>query len=285
MWQSHHFFLYDFEQMNHCLATVAASVDHSLLDDLFFIRYWHGGPHLRFRVRAHADIQPLLTELNTYWRQHGQPLTLDAENYYRPYRHQFSGDEGDILYPNGSIQAIDYQPEYTRYGGEYGMPYCEQFFCEDSRRILTYLSQSPEENERVMFMLSIAYQDVAAEFGLNGLSLLHIEGAHATTQSTLVAEKVRQKFEANRPAYQQYYQHYVTEFQHDANIQQLKQSLRTLISSLQRGPVGAIEPILHSLLHMTFNRLGVPPFKESAIRFFVYLTLLHFGGTDERQAS
>lgn len=261
-----------------------ARLPSELLENLFFIRYWHGGPHLRLRLRQPAHAGQLLSSLQGYWRQHGQVVHLDPEQYYSPYRKHFSGEQGDIIYPSGSIEAIEYQPETARYGGDQAIGLCEQFFCSDSRLVLQQLSESDVENERLMFMVSLAYASVAKELGLDGMALLNIEGITANQETVLVSERVRQKFMQNSKAYRLCHENFEVIRQQSGSLLSLDRELSRLILELQQAGVTHIESILHSLLHMSFNRFGVPPFKESTIRYFAYLTLSQLGEHNERQA-
>ncbi|MGP9802691.1 thiopeptide-type bacteriocin biosynthesis protein [Rheinheimera sp. NSM] len=284
MWQSYHFFVHDFQCMNHCLKTAATELPSTLLGQLFFIRYWHGGPHLRFRLCQGADASPLLRNLQEYWRQHGQQQVLDPEEYYRPYRKYFDGEQGNILYAAGSIEAIEYQPETARYGGVLGVALCERFFCRDSARTLRQLSVSDVDNERKMFAISMAYAMVAGRLGLNGMALLDVPGITTKDESSLITKRVSQRFYDSKETYHGYYQRFVDGYHQDQYLTGLQQDLRELIYGLQQAGVGAVEDVLHSLLHMSFNRFGVPPFKESTIRYFAYLTLSQWGDNNALKA-
>lgn len=55
---------------------------------------------------------------------------------------------------------------------------------------------------------------------------------------------------------------------HPRFVRPLRSRLSTLVEQLLARGVKEVGPILGSLLHMTFNRLGVPPSAEALARYF-----------------
>lgn len=89
----------------------------------FFIRYWEGGPHIRFRIKGDR-----LKAREYYYKIHtllaselsDNNINLTKNQYYA--NHKLDGIKIDIeslpWYKNNSIVLIPYVREYERYGGK-----------------------------------------------------------------------------------------------------------------------------------------------------------------------
>ncbi|ADG87278.1 hypothetical protein TBS_27110 [Thermobispora bispora] len=115
----------------------------------FFLRYWEGGPHLRFRVRLlpgadAAETRRLIRERAcAYLRRYPSQDVLDREEYARlaevlAAREGLTGHARE-LYPNDSVQFISYRPEHHRYGRGPSLEAVERHFAESSRIALELL--------------------------------------------------------------------------------------------------------------------------------------------------
>ncbi|SEJ69942.1 thiopeptide-type bacteriocin biosynthesis domain-containing protein [Dyadobacter koreensis] len=86
----------------------------------FFIRYWEGGQHIRFRI------QPLD---ENFTDQICQLLRDRFEDFFHLFpSNRIDTPGGEIIYPNDSVQFIDYNPEIKRYGGNHGIELAEEHF-------------------------------------------------------------------------------------------------------------------------------------------------------------
>ncbi|MBU7598803.1 thiopeptide-type bacteriocin biosynthesis protein [Streptomyces sp. P38-E01] len=130
----------------------------------FFIRYWHGGPHVRLRLRDLAEdeadrVEKVLTEaLATAGEPRGEEERLRPEEYEsaaarlaavgdRPTHDEVSG-----LLPPGA-HRFAYHPEYERYGGRELMPATERLFQLSSQLCLAFLRREPSSGARAMLAL------------------------------------------------------------------------------------------------------------------------------------
>lgn len=130
-------------------------------EQYFFIRYWEKGPHIR--LRFFGDLERMEQELKPELEQHFQHyLQQHPSDRFEPLE---SLPEGFELYPNNSIQFIDYEPETERYGGEKALMIAEKHFQDSSDAVLAIIQESADWNyDRAM---GAAIQ-------------LHIGFAHAT---------------------------------------------------------------------------------------------------------
>jgi len=111
----------------------------------FFIRYWHGGPHLRVRLanvpaQLHQDAQQQLQQL--LLQLSGEPVT-NRDDYYR--QHKFDGETLDVAslpwFEHCTVVNSAYEPEFSRYGGAKSIHHAEQLFCASSRFAMAQLAQ------------------------------------------------------------------------------------------------------------------------------------------------
>ncbi len=121
------------------LPYVKTTLQTGIAHKYFFIRYWERGPHLRLRLCGEPALlqevlRPNLIEhFGSYFERLPSPRT---EPEYPPRL----PDEFK-WYPNNSIQFIEYQPEWERYGGEAGLELAEETFFQSSQIVLENIAQ------------------------------------------------------------------------------------------------------------------------------------------------
>ena len=97
----------------------------------FFIRYWHGGPHIR--LRADLPGQDVFTDLlddvveraAEYFSWQVPPPHFDYASF-RAAQARYARREGrpavsPDLVPHGTVRPEPYHPEYDKYGGPAGV--------------------------------------------------------------------------------------------------------------------------------------------------------------------
>jgi thiopeptide-type bacteriocin biosynthesis protein len=136
-WLSLHVFLSDSAQSLRFINTWLSQETRQLrlrgdLAEWFFIRYWEGGPHLRlrFKLTRTASAVALRAALTEAAQGYLSTTPVTREAYYSA--HAFDGEALDTAslswYDEGSVVAIEYQPEWVRYGGAAAMAVSEQLF-------------------------------------------------------------------------------------------------------------------------------------------------------------
>lgn len=139
-WHSYHIFYFDGllqeKLICECIAPLMKEyLEKKAIEKWFFIRYWEGGPHVRLRFLGGADVEEeIVSRIKRFVEENKSDSTLTKEDYYR--NHTFDGEDLDRSklpwYENNSIQAISYEREYERYGGEVTIPVCESLFMSSS---------------------------------------------------------------------------------------------------------------------------------------------------------
>lgn len=110
----------------------------------FFIRYFDGGAHIRFRTRdiAAPQVDWLRAQIGEYLR------AIDAGRASEWYDQTAQTLEERQIYAPGSVVEIDYVPELKRYGGEYGLPLNEDLFC-DSTKIVCKIIEAAQQRKAI----------------------------------------------------------------------------------------------------------------------------------------
>ncbi len=108
-----------------------------LISDYFFIRYWEKGPHIRLRMFGgeEALINTVRPRLVEYFESYMSRFPSDRNE---PEWLQRASQEDQWL-PNNSIQFIDYEPEYERYGGSEMVKIAEKLFGHSSNSVLSIM--------------------------------------------------------------------------------------------------------------------------------------------------
>lgn len=98
----------------------------------FFLRYWHGGPHVRVRFRdpEPTAVAAFETAVAAWLEEHaGDRVDLDPARFHA----RFSQQDPAPWHEHGQIVREAYLPEVDRYGGPEALARCEEFFELSSR--------------------------------------------------------------------------------------------------------------------------------------------------------
>lgn len=141
MWVSAHiFYAADLNTLlkNLIFTTVNKLKAEDRLTRYFFIRYHEQGIHIRLRLLIDKE-----HEINIK-----QSLTEQSIAFFQSYpsiRKHTSRETDRELYPNDTVQFIDYYPEIERYGNPDTIPSAELQFESSSEAVLKYISAEDEE--------------------------------------------------------------------------------------------------------------------------------------------
>ncbi|KID55548.1 hypothetical protein JF50_20290 [Pseudoalteromonas luteoviolacea] len=261
-WCSLHIYTRDFDLVSPLVKYVYNSLGEDFYKDSFFIRYWLGGPHLRLRFKGEDNKFKVFSAVEKFVKNH-KSTYINKDEYYENYK--YYSDSKDLPFYNyGDVIETPYERELNRYGGNKAIYACEDFFCLDSENLFSAINEG-YDNELIMLLYTIKYIEVANNHGLNGMSLVDIEGiAPKDSGWNYAINQVDRKYSENKSDYFS-----AVEGGYDLPlINGLDGFLGSLIQRLMELNVNYIEEILNSLLHMSFNRIGVSPLKEGVIRRF-----------------
>lgn len=246
---------------------VELRIQNKLFQNYFFIRYSEGGKHIRLRMLTSQE-EKLKAFTTTYFNQFfiEKPSTRAIQD--------------QNLYPNNSIQYINYKPEIERYGGEKLIKVAEQHFhisSETVRQLITYFDVWDNE-------LAV------------GISLqVQVMFAHALGFSSEEARRFFENYYNNwlfvfdeQTRHSKAFQAQFEISQHQSTIDFVKSLWLELEENADFGnaflkdwyiktqtiakKIAAQTPkqrfsIYESLLHMTNNRLGISNYDEVLLAF------------------
>lgn len=280
-WVSAHAFFQD--DLDLLVTQVVAPLVEELADggmagEYFFLRYWEGGPHLRFRVLPAAgvsrdEVQRLIGErFGQYLSQRPSPDRWSAEDYAalapRLARQEGMRSWAPRLSPNNSVAFIAYRREHDRYGDDASIQAVERHFAESSRialRVVALAAPAPQRATLALACLLVAWflggtdrDDLTIWLG-DRLGAAPPEPAPADELSRTVelARTAQQLAEGNfgpRP---------------ESALACWARSmgeLRTALATAAGGSDQGVLPVLDLCAHLICNRLGVSVTTETALR-------------------
>ncbi len=145
----------------HCIAPLVERLrEQGLIQRYFFIKYWVEGPHvrLRFLPARDADVDKIkwMAEqaITAFLKQRPALYTLAYEVFAPIYKNMFVGEYGEEkwrevygdegimpMQPNNTFAYIEYEPEFSRYGGAEGVALAEWHFEHSSDTVIGLLSK------------------------------------------------------------------------------------------------------------------------------------------------
>ncbi len=261
----------------------------------FFMRYWEGGPHIRFRFltssrQEEQAVVELIRNNISVWKA---KVALDKESYYA--NHTFDGSSIPVeelpWYPDGSVEAIQYQPEIHRYGGAYAITANEKLFSLSSSLALV-LTKATQKNPAKRYSLALSmmlaslcayryelktiidffsayagywqqYSEQTKRLAATELSEPFVEPAHvAMIKSIILRAKANEKTNEPQSIWSHGVQSFVTELSKLQLNGQLCSPMDGQVVVSAPASEGAILNIISSQMHMLNNRLGLTPSQE-----------------------
>jgi thiopeptide-type bacteriocin biosynthesis protein len=116
---------------------VRYSFQNGLIERYFFIRYSERGTHIRLRVFGHINV------LETWIK----PFIENLVKKNLPIDIRINESKSDIK----TLEWVDYEPEYERYGGIDAIKVAEDFFQFSSEFCIEQLKHIPDSEQSVRF--------------------------------------------------------------------------------------------------------------------------------------
>ncbi len=243
-----------------------------ILDQYFFIRYFEGGQHIRFRVSTSEPVK-VKAYLIAFFNKLTNP-----------------GIPGIGLV---STFFIDYVPETERYGGAIGIEACEAFFCDTSELISEKIIESKNFDTgqaistaiamNLFFLYALAFSNEQAidffnllmnswmesseEFlsqyygGNTDVKAIHFYEKSYDTQKDVIDEIVKEitcaMSDHSKASWLNKYKE---------KVLKLKNRINMINEESKLG-------IIASLLHMSNNRLGLNNMDESFLYYILIRSL------------
>lgn len=233
----------------------------------FFIRYWYGGPHLRVRFSNSNCKQEILQIFKSFEKKINRVREMSSEEYYR--NHTFDGEKIDYellpWYLQGEIVEETYEPECHRYGKDLVLMKNEQIFQTSSEIIGTLIEMGSSMQVRLIYAYFLL-KHVIDTIGSVEDKTSFLEQYYVYWKNFKQSEN--QKLNLSN------LETYVERIEHQLNNQKLKMLLEKLDNQLLQlkssvNDSSTFYYMLSSQIHMTNNRLSVPPWVEGELANFM----------------
>jgi hypothetical protein len=278
----------------------------------FFLRYWEGGPHLRIRFfRADDTVEELVRRAaSAFMTKHPPERLLTRDEYYR--NHRFDGEPVDLdslpWHENGSVILFPYFPELDRYGGLLAMPVSEDLFFASSELAVKIMRQTPAYPERVIRAMDIMVL-TALSLEVKPVELAEYFRHYARFWRRYLddpepaEERIRTSFAKQQGGLVQRLRLLIRLARGEFRFELFRDWLHALAKAREayqdlyrRGallspvpvPAGsadafraAVSAIAVSQIHMTNNRLGIPPVYEHYLGTMIQLAAEAYLNTPE----
>jgi len=319
-WHGLHVFLSDPDKATGFLCEYFAPMVRTLIESgsiqaWFFLRYWEGGPHLRFRFLGldHKQCETLradFLEQAAYWLS---GKALDRRSYYQ--NHPFDGKPVNVAtlpwYPEGSVEAIAYLPEIQRYGGVHALAVNEMLFQVSSQIVISILASTRNavENRLSMAFVLMAHFVCALNPDPDMIALFYRRYAdywmNYSTQTREHVERIRAK--KNGIGQLKVLQNLLNSRLDKTRRRTVQVALEQAVTNwsvelrklhelgLLKDPVTGFSTIgstldtsiwtmLVSQVHMTNNRLGLVPAQEAILALALTDAAQYLADSRERRA-
>lgn len=280
-WKALHLFIHDITCHNVFLVEylkpeIKRMEQASLLKQYFYISYWQGGNHIRFRYKSYhpeqveVGIKACFAAFQAFYKP---VYVLSETDYYGLYANNKEQVEDLTWIEDRTARSMVYEPEIERYGGSDCMIHNEALFSISSRYSLQIRKDAGSSMLRriigALDMFTIAmrclqdrvtflshYRSYWAEFAPPGNSI--------ALSATELAEKYKERYKKMMQNDCEFYSEW-------GNA--IRKEMREIckVQTTYSDAASACAMILSSQIHMTNNRLGIFPQMEAVLADVLYL--------------
>lgn len=277
MYRSTHFFIHDSSKHDEFLVEYLNRIiqDENLID-YFYIRYWQGGPHIRFRWKAkneenfYLKIETIFQEFKNGYKP---SIFLEKDSFYKnhPLDNEFFPEDRLYWFRDGTLKEIEYERELTRYGGEKRIHLSEKMFNATSILAMDNLVNTTNSHTLQMkIFLSIHFYLFALRFikEQQGDFLDRYKNfweKFSENESQLNIDKIADTYITNFDVFEKLFHSRVP-----SAIQQFIENIR----ELEDDDKDLVPYIIFSQIHMFNNRIGLPVNYESKLPSIVKKILM-----------
>lgn len=160
MWKTIYFYIHSIAQQDNFLKKVTPLLQ-SYDKKWFFIKYWYGGPHLRFRFLnpSKSFLKKFELEMDNFSRT-SQVLEISKKGFYSKINFEKENVNSDNLpwYDHGTWFYTQYKPEVERYGEGKALELSETIFYKSSQLALEVINSTSIFSRRLVIASLIMYE-------------------------------------------------------------------------------------------------------------------------------
>lgn len=279
-WRATYFFIHDNTFHDRFLVEylkpeIERMEKEQILIQYFYIAYWQGGNHIRFRYKSTDAklVEKRVTAIYKKFLEIYEPrYVMQEDTYYKVYSQNKENVQDLTFVPDRSLHRMKYEPEIERYGGPDSMEYSEKIFSLSSKYALQIREQAGDSMvKRIigaldMFTLAIKRLNNKKEF----LSLYHrywIEFVPDNGNPVISILDLCAKYKKRYKTLMMETNTFYTEWENG-----ICEEVDKACSCQTAYPDSntAYNMILASQIHMTNNRLGIMPQMEAVLADVLY---------------
>ncbi|PFN36589.1 thiopeptide-type bacteriocin biosynthesis protein [Bacillus thuringiensis] len=270
MWSSYHIFCHHKSVHEEIIHKIYRFMMEYKQKKWFFIRYWEGGPHIRFRVKNIENESLFFQKLSSILSDLlMEESSLTKEEYYRGNKldGEYISIEKLSWYANNTIQKIAYEPEIERYGGHRWIGEAEMIFNKSSIMASELISEYKGLSYRLYIFLGMylrifnilrkkinefdvhMYSKTCSDYWENKYGIKNIGYFQD------VSRRLENSYVNNRVEFDYLMEKSLSISSCQIYINQLTKIIGD-ISNYTGEKVG--RSVLFSQMHMTANRMGIP---------------------------
>lgn len=287
-WQSKHIFYLNKEEIDNLVIYTSnimeEFINKGIVSQYFFIRYWEGGPHIRLRYNLlnniHLNIveETLNNKIQLFFEKYPSNEWLTAEEYKKildnsPDRTEYTDRRLRLA---NTIENINYNPEFGRYGGPNILQINESIFFISSRLAVKLLRDILVKDviiNKKFYIKKLIITLLVWKIIINELKIPYIDLKRISNETTKfwnerniysnkninsLFNKILLNIEDSQKNIKNKYVSYFMEF------------LELLFIIKQQVDLEYFMSMLFSQLHMFTNRMGISPAEELSIMEFVF---------------
>lgn len=280
-WKALHLFIHDISFHNLFLVEylkpeIERMEQTSLLKQYFYISYWQGGNHIRFRYKSNRpkQVESGVKACFTAFQSCYKPVNVLSEaDYYNLYYNNNEQVKDLTWVDDRTVRAMDYEPEFQRYGGSDCMVHNEVLFAISSRYALQIRKDVGSSMLRriigALDMFTIALRCLQDPMAfLVSYRTYWAEVAPSKNSIAISAMELAVKY---KERYKKLIQNgYAFYFEWD-NVLQKEMLEICRVQTTYFDAESARAMIMSSQIHMTNNRLGIFPQMEAFLADVLYL--------------
>lgn len=278
-WNAIHLYIHDTDYHNRFLVDflkpeITKMEEEGILAQFFYILYWQGGNHIRFRYKSPQKecVRGRVYQVYTEFLKEYQPQkVLTKEQYYAIYSKNKENVSDITFIDDKSFCDMRYEPEIERYGGEKSISYNEKIFSLSSKYAL-HIRESAKGNLMKQIiggldMFTLALKNVSDKKMFLEYYMHFWKEFSSVEQEVLPINKIVQMY---KERYTQLLagEHRAYEEWDNGFEELLKNACEK--QSAYKDESTAKNMLIASQVHMTHNRLGLMPRMECDLAKILY---------------
>ncbi|WDU79254.1 MULTISPECIES: thiopeptide-type bacteriocin biosynthesis protein [Lysinibacillus] len=238
------------------------------IENWFFMRYWdHKGTHIRLRFLASPEIE----EKIKHWFSLHALLILEEIRQEKPKKVNKLIPAPEYQDGKVAVEINNYEPEYSKYGGEEGVGIAEQLFRTSSEMVLHILREENQQFSKANVSLLVLKKSIEGSIRKKKQYMRFLENYfdYWTGGDYEGAEAIKTKISTAAIKRSEVIKNIWKEISSNQEMNQLIDSYLKKLKETQKLIKDATNihqeftDLLFHYIHMTNNRMGISTLEEA----------------------